>query len=155
MAEMTRKLVVVMDLGRVKAFRWEESSEFSNPRLVLLEDSATGADERLFEKVTDQAGQFSKGALSFAAVSDMSNGERHNLELEERRRSIKDTAELIPQILERENLQEWYLAAGSEINQMVMDTLDANTRQKMSRNVTANLTRLSTTEIINQFNNHS
>jgi hypothetical protein len=57
--------------------------------------------------------------------------------------------------LERENLQEWYLAAGSEINQMVMDTLDANTRQKMSRNVTANLTRLSTTEIINQFNNHS
>ena len=151
MAEISKKLLVAMDLGRFKAYRLEESPNFSNPRLVLLEDRNTSVTERLSDQVTDQAGQFPKGSLSFAAISDMSNGERNTLEWEGRRRAVKILAKRIGELLAQENLEECYLAAGSEINQTVMDALDPRTRAKVKRNVSANLTGLNPSDMIDHF----
>jgi hypothetical protein len=148
---MAKKLLIVTDLGRFKAYRFEESPLYSTPRLELLEDRDTKVNERMSEQVTDQAGQFSKGARSFAAVNDMSNGERHNLALEIRRRAVKELADLISQILKQENVDGCYLAAGSEINQTLLDALPPHVRARIEKNVTANLTRLNAAQIIEHF----
>lgn len=145
---MVRKLLVVMDLGRFKAYRFESSEFQSTPRLELLEDRDTHLTERLSEHVTDQAGQFPKGSRSFAAVNDMSNGERHNLTLELRRRAVKELAERIGQMYEQEQVDGCYLAAGSEINQQVLDALPSRIRGKIEKNIPANLTRLNPAQII-------
>ena len=148
---MTRKLVVVMDSGRFKAYRWEESPQFSNPRLELLEDRDTEVTRRISDQVSDQAGQFPKGSLSFASISDMSNGERHTLDLELRRRALRQSAARISDLLGREEVDGCYLAAGSEINHAVIEALEPRTREKIQKNVMANLTRLDTAEIIRHF----
>jgi len=48
---MTRKLLVVADLGRFKAYRFEQDPKFSHPRLELLEDWETGVTHHLSEEV--------------------------------------------------------------------------------------------------------
>jgi hypothetical protein len=101
--------------------------------------------------VTDQAGQFAKGSLSFAAVSDMDDGERHNLELEQRRRALKQMAIRVGELLEREHLKACYLAAARELNRALMDALEEPVRAKIQKNVAANLTRLNPAQIIDHF----
>ena len=85
---MTTKLVVVADLGHFKAYRLEESPDFSRPRIKLLEDWETNVSKHLSEEVTDQAGQFRKGSAP-AGPTDRSDGEEHNLDLERRRRAVE------------------------------------------------------------------
>jgi hypothetical protein len=145
---MNRTLLVLLDAGRFKAYRMEQSPRFSTPRLELLEEWESNVTRRLSDQVTDQAGQFSKGSIGFAAVSDMADGERHNLALEQHRRALKKMAARIGELLEHEGLEEWSLAAGKEINQTVLDLLPEAARQKIQRNVPANLTRLPTTEVL-------
>ncbi len=58
---MQRKLLVVADLGRLKAYRLEDSRQFSRPSLQLVEDWGTAATRHFSEEVSDQAGQFRKG----------------------------------------------------------------------------------------------
>ena len=145
---MTEKLLVLMDLGRFKAYRVQESAHFSNPRLELIEEWETQANDRISDQVTDQAGQFSKGSLSFAAVSDMSNGEQHNLDLEQRRRAIKALATRVTQLLDKNHFDACYFAAGKEINSAVLDSMSDRARGKIQRNVSANLTRLNTSDVM-------
>jgi hypothetical protein len=151
MADPKQKLPVTMDLGRFKAYRLETSPQESTPRLVLLEERDTVVNEPISEQVTDQAGQFPKGSRSFAAVNDMSNGERHNLALEVRRRALKDSARRISELLKSEGLDGCYFAAANEINQSVLEALDAYTRSRIEKNVTANLSRLGQPKILRQF----
>jgi hypothetical protein len=148
---MNTALVILLDLGRFKAFRLEKSPLFSTPRLTQLEDRETAVERRLSEELSDQAGQFGKGARSFAAVNDMANGERHNIDLEFRRRAIKDFARFATDLSRREQTDAVYLAAASEINQQVLDALDETVRNRIEKNVKANLTRLNNNEIVEHF----
>jgi hypothetical protein len=148
---MTKKLLVLVDLGHFKAYRLEESRHFSHPRLELLENWDTDANERLSEQVSDQAGQFPKGSRSFAAVNDMSNGERHNLELERRRRAMKSMVKRIGELLESDGFEGCYFAAAANINNSVLNEMTPQVRNKIQKNVTANLTRLNAPEILNHF----
>lgn len=148
---MTRKLVVLMDAGRFKAYRWEDSDQFSQPRLVLLEDWETEVNDRMSEALTDQAGAFQKGGRSFSAANDMSNGERHNIDLERRRRALRRMADRVAELLEDPGLQGCYLAAPREINNSVMNSIARGVRQKVEKNVAADLTRLGAPELIRQF----
>ena len=148
---MKATLLVLMDSGRFKAYRMEQHPQYSTPRLKLLEEWDTSVTERISNQVTDQAGQFSKGALSFAAISDMADGERHNLQLEQRRRSLKQMTARVGELLEKEPVDGCYLAAGAEINQAVLEMLPAPARERIQRNVVANLTRLNPPDIIERF----
>lgn len=151
---MTRKLLVVTDLGRFKAFVFEDSDEFSHPRVELIEEWETQVNERISDQVTDQAGQFSKGGLSFAAVSDMSNGEQHNLGLEQRRRAVKKVANRIHELIrDRKDLNGFYLAAGKEINTTLLEAMNAGDRSRVEKNVHSNLTRIPHPEVVHHFAN--
>ena len=52
---MKNTLIVVTDLACFKAFRLDDDSFHSHPRLELLEQFHTTANQRLVEQVSDQA----------------------------------------------------------------------------------------------------
>jgi hypothetical protein len=146
-----RTLLVLIDSGRFKAYRMEESPRFRTPRLKLLEQWHTPVIRRISDQVTDRAGQFAKGSLSFAAINDMADGERHNLDLERRRRAVKQMAMRVGELLQQETLETCYLGTSKMINQTVLRTLADKVRQRIQKNVTANLTRLNPSAIIKHF----
>lgn len=148
---MTTKLLILLDSGSFKAYRFEDSEEFSTPRLRLVEQWDTEVHDRLSDRLTDQAGQFKKGAQSFAAINDMSNGERHNLHLEQRRRALKRMASRVKELLASQSMDGFYLAAANDVNQSFLDTLDGFTRGKLEKNITSNLTRLNPPEVVRHF----
>jgi hypothetical protein len=151
MNDMKRTLLVVMDLGRFKAYRMEESPRFRRPRLKLLEQWSTPVTRRISDQVTDKAGQFAKGSLSFAAVNDMADGERHNLDLERRRRALKQMTARVGELLQQETLEACYLVTSRMINKTVLNTLADRVHQRIQKNVTADLTRLKPFQIIQYF----
>lgn len=145
------KLVFVMDLGTFKAFRLDDSPSFSKPRLVSLAQQRSQVEDRISDLVTDQAGQFPKGSRSFAAVSDMSNGERHNLDLEYRRRALKAFARFAAQVHHDHPMDSCYLAAPAEIHPQVLEALPADIQGSIDRNLRRNLTNLNDSEIVDHF----
>src|SRR5258708_26032447 len=105
---MTKKLLIVADLGHLKVFRLEENGESGRPRAILLEQKSTEVTNHLTEVVTDRAGQYRKGVAG-AGASNMSDGEEHNLPLERRRRALKRLAQHISSLIRAEKIESWYL----------------------------------------------
>lgn len=148
---MTKKLLVVADLGRFKAFRLEEDRNFSNPRLELLEDWETNVNHHLREEVSDQAGQFRRGVPKAEGATAISGGEQHNMDLERRRRAVKTVARRIGELLQDRELEGCYLAADTQINKAIMAEMDDRTRLRIQKNIPANLTRLDAAAMVNHF----
>jgi hypothetical protein len=139
---MTDKLVLVADLGRLKAYRLEENPRFSHPRMELLGDWETDVTQHLSQAVTDQFGRFR---------NELSDGEDHNLDLERRRRAVRSLARQISDLIERERPSECYLAADARIHQPILEKMDQRARATVQRNVLADLSKLRPEEIIDRF----
>jgi hypothetical protein len=137
-----------MDSGRLRAFRIEPDG-VNSPRFVQIEDRQTTAEDHLSDLVSDQKGQFGKGSRGHNAVS--ASGEPHNIDLEIRRRAIKVFARVANEVADRERPEEIYFAASSEINQLALEAMGKNMRDRIRKNITANLTGLRTPEIIARF----
>ena len=81
---MKNKLVVVTDLAALKAYQLHRPEPGSSPRLDLLEAvELNGAHEKMTDQVSDLGGRFGKGG---GLSNGTSAGERHNFELEHRKR---------------------------------------------------------------------
>jgi hypothetical protein len=145
------KLLVVADLGRMKAYRLEEDKAYSKPRLELLDDWETGVNQHLSESLSDQAGRYRKGVGASEGASSLSDGEQHNIDLERRRRAVKALAQRITLLLDRETLDGCYLAADSRINQPILDEMDRRTRGRIQKTVAANLSKLNPAELAQHF----
>lgn len=148
---MKERMLVVADLGRLKAYRLQEGRQFSHPRLELVEDSETGITHHLSEELTDQAGRFRRSLAHNEGQSALSDGEQHNIDLERRRRAVKTLAQRINELLDREHTEEFYLAADKRINQQLLEEIPAANRAKLQKNVPANLSKLSTEELVKHF----
>jgi len=149
---MRNKWVVLADLGSLKAYKVDESVLNSHPRLELLESyDNPEVHHKLSETLTDQAGQFGRGARVTGASHEIATGERHNIELEQRRRWIRQLAERCNQVLRRSDLDVCWLAAGREINHQLMAELSQDARAKIQKNISANLTKTEKAEILNHF----
>ena len=148
---MNEKLVVVLDLGRLRAYRLKQGREFSEPGLELIEDWQTEVRRHLSEEVTDEAGRFRKGTAHTEGPSALSDGEQHNLDLERRRRALKTLAARVDTLLDREQPAEVYLAADKRINQPLLDELQGRNRAKIQKNLTCDLSKASPREVLNHF----
>ncbi len=146
---MSSKLLIVAGLGKFRAYRFEDSRHYSNPRLELVEAWDTNVASHLAEELSDQAGRFRKGHSE--GPSALSDGEQRNLDLERRRRAMKTVARRIGELLRREPVEGCYLAAGTEIHKALLCELDQASRARIQKNVTANLTRLKPSEIVQYF----
>lgn len=81
----------------------------------------------------------------------MSAGERHNLELEMRRRLVRQLADRLNTLEEGRRADRWLLAASREINHSLLDHLGPQIRAKVEKNIPADLTKLERPAILRHF----
>ena len=147
-------LLVVADLGGFKAFKVETNGNPMSrhtPRMELLEQyDNQQAHGRIVDKVSDLSGRFPRGTMARSAGA-MSDGERHNMELEERKRFIRDLAHRLNNLARKEEFDRCFLAASKEINHPLCEELEPRVRAKIAKNIPADLTKLGRTEILRRF----
>lgn len=145
---MGQKLVVLADLGELKAYRFTRDLTQPFPKLELMADMEfTEAHGRFIDKYTDEAGRFPV----YGQGGPMAIGEQHNLELERERRLIKILAEAVGEIVNREQPEYWSFAAPKEINERVVEQIDPLVKAKMVRNLPLDLVKAEKSELMQRF----
>jgi hypothetical protein len=148
---MKKTLVVVTDLGCFKAFKLENSELHRTPRLQLIDElHNVAAHARLVDQVTDLAGRFPRGSGK-GTNGAMSDGERHNIALEQRKRIVRQLATRFNQVAGREEVERCLLAASKEINHQLLKEIDPRVRAKIEKIVPADLTKAENREILRHF----
>src|ERR1700744_937876 len=121
---MKNTLVLVTDFGGFKAYRLENDAPHSSPRLELLEEYTDAeAHRHLVEQVSDQSGRFPRrtgGARNGGAMSD---GERHNIALEKRKRGVRKLAGRLDSLMQNPEIEQCFLAASREIMNPLLEEL--------------------------------
>ena len=148
------KLVVLTDLGTFKAYRLEENRANSTPRLERVDAFENQrADDRIGRwMVSDDAGRFkSRGHNTAIATNDGADGERHNIWLENERRSVKQIAERISELLGNGEFESCYLAASNEINREIVEHLTPEARRKIEKNIHCNLVNAPKEQVLEHF----
>ena len=142
---MKNKLVVVTDLGSLKAYQLTNAEPGVSPRLDLIEElQLNDAHQKLTDQVSDLAGRFGKGAPG----NGSSVGERHNIDLEHRKRFVKQLTEKLSALLRPDSVQGCYFAASKEINHPIVEALEPRLRAKLETNLAADLTKMSKAELL-------
>ncbi|HWC60548.1 MAG TPA: host attachment protein [Verrucomicrobiae bacterium] len=148
---MKNTLVLVTDFGGFKAYRLENDQPHSSPRLELLEEyEDAGAHRRIVEEVTDAAGRFRRGT-SAQGGGAMSDGERHNMTLEKRKRGVRKLASLLDPLMRNPEIEQCFLAASREIMNPLLQELSRDSRSKIGMNIPADLMKASKVELLKQF----
>lgn len=148
---MKNTLVVVADLGCLKAFRLENGHLHRTPRLELLEQyNSAEAHGKLIDKVSDLSGRFPRGT-GVPGGAAMADGERHNIELESRKRLVRQMAHRVNTLARPQEIECCLLAASREINHQLLEELEPRVRGKIEKNVPADLTKMGQQEILSHF----
>jgi hypothetical protein len=79
------------------------------------------------------------------------SGERHNIELETENKIIKMITKDINTLIDMEDCEKWYLAAGKKINRQIIESLKPEVKARLFKNITANLTNIKKSEILSHF----
>lgn len=149
---MKKTLLVVADLGGFKAYRLDNGQFNRTPRLELLEEfSNPEAHSRLVDKVTDLSGRFRRGTGNSVLTGAMSDGERHNIEAELRKRLVRRLAQRLNVLIRNPEVERCCLAASREINRQLLDELDAQVRIKIEKNLPADLTKTDKSDLLGHF----
>src|SRR5205085_4633250 len=116
-------------LGGFKAYKLENNSHLNRtPRLEFLQQfDNVQAHGRLVDKVSDLSGRFPRGT-GLKAGGAMSDGERHNIELESRKRSVRRLAQHLNILARNEEIERCFLAASREINHQLLEELEPAVR---------------------------
>jgi hypothetical protein len=149
---MKNTLVVVADLGCFKAYRLENDDPNRTPRLEpVLEFNNADAHDKLGDKVTDLSGRFPRSTGAAHPTGAMSDGERHNIELESRKRLVRQHAQRLNALARSKDVHRCLLAASREINHQLLDELEPQVRAKIEKNLPADLTKLERAQILRHF----
>ena len=149
---MKNTLVIVADLGCLKAYRLENHQPLPKRRLLPVgEFNNADAHGKLVEKVSDLSGRFPRSTGVSGASGAMSDGERHNIELESRKRLVRQLAQHLNALARSREIECCLLAASREINHQLLEDLDPEVRAKIEKIVPADLTKLEPAEILRHF----
>ncbi len=145
---MKNTILVVADLGGLKAFKVDNGPLNRTPRLQLLEQFENPeAHGRLVDKLSDLGGRFPRGTGPGA----MSDGERHNIQLELRKRFVRQLAQRVNLLARNPEVERCFLAASREINRQLIEELEPQVRTKIEKNVSADLFKVEPVELLNHF----
>jgi hypothetical protein len=145
---MKKRLLILADLGHLKAYRLLYRAPGLKPKFELIKTFSTQeANGRLRDKLTDSPETFRADAAKSQGVR--ASGERHNIELEFQRRAVKELAREISQIIRNEpESQECLFAASKEINPHIVEHLDPQARAKIVANWHDDLINLPNGELV-------
>ena len=142
---MIEKMIVLADLGRVKAYRVTPDMMTSKPQIELAYDCEfPDAHHRVVDIVTDMAGSFPMSGKPGTAI-----GENHNLRVETERRLIRLVAEKIGELVRGQRC--WYLAAAENINGRIVELLSPEARAVLFKNIPADLVKIPKQEVLEHF----
>jgi Protein required for attachment to host cells len=147
---MKSKLLIVADLGLVKAYKLDFTPNHT-PRLEQLEEIVLEeAHSRVLDKVTDLAGRHSSPTQKNwgAPLAD-----DHKLKLELKRRHIHQIADHVQQLIEHSGCDICWLAAHKEINQKILQELSPAVRSRIKKNLPRDLTKVGQKETLDLFLN--
>jgi hypothetical protein len=136
----------VSDLGRLKAYRLDDRPQFSHPRLRLIEEREIGVTHYFPET-------FDEPTLRPTVAGARSDNREQNVDLEREKRAVRILAGSIVDLIHREEVDGCYFAADSRINQPILDQMDQGTREKIEKNIHANLSKLNPEELSARFSN--
>ena len=145
---MKPKLLIVTDLGLLRAYQRDASPQ-GTPRLELLEEvRIDDAHRRVGDKVTDAAGR--RGAPT------QTNGgtpmaDDHNLKLETKRRLVKEIAGHIRRLMQARVGDGVWMAAPKEINQLIFEKLPKELHRRIEVNLMRDLARSAKLELLQSF----
>lgn len=135
-----KKLIVIADLGRVKAYEVHEGTLENGGHDHLIEIPEVAEEfevKSVSETVTDQAGQFGGNAPGGA-----SHAEELGLENEMERKNLNRVAAEIDGIIARSGKETvWKLAAPQSTLARLVDALKPATRENLGEQIGADLTR--------------
>ena len=144
-------LVVVADLGCIKAYRLINDELSRTPRLEPVEEFRNAeAHGKLGDWVTDLSGRFPRGTAGPNGAA-MSDGERHNIELEKRKRLVRGLAQRVNALARNKEIERCFLAASREIVHQLIEELEPQVRAKIAKNVPADLTKAGRLDIMKHF----
>jgi len=161
--ELIGSLIIVADLGELKAFTVEEeivinpkdNAQVSHkhnkgtlidalrPVLVTAVDFVE-AHRKISEEVTDKEGNY-KGHFGSAS------GEPHNLKLEIENRLIKEIADTIMRIVRERDPKVWHLAFPSEHKKALLDRIDPDVSTRLGILIDEDLIKLKPEKILQRF----
>jgi hypothetical protein len=144
-------LLITVDRGNFKAYKVEETPVRSHRARLIQAFELTDAHGRYNDKLTDQAGRFPVGDAGSGRHMN-AIAERQGIETENDRRLIKQLADHITAVVNEEQPPKWSFAAPSEINPAILKHLDSSVREKLLKNVHADLVKLDPAELIERFN---
>jgi hypothetical protein len=145
---MKNKLVVVTDLGRLKAYRVESTPQ-NTPHLELLKETVfEEAHHRLLDLITDQSGRNGSPTQKRwgAPISD-----DHNLRLEFTRRLLRRIADQIEGLLQTHGDEGCWLATPKEIQHQLLEQLSPACRDRIEKMLPRDLTKAGLKDLLEQF----
>jgi hypothetical protein len=149
---MANTLLAVCDLGQFRCYRLENTELFGSPRLELVDEFKPGEmDHRYGNTLTARTGRSAQGNVNRQSVGNTSDGESHNMELEKRRRAIKQITERLNQLLAGDEYERCFFAAPEEMNPQFIEHLNPIARNKIEKNIHSDLVRLGKQEILEHF----
>jgi hypothetical protein len=149
---MNTKLIIVADLGLLRAYKQVQGLGDREPHLKLIEElKPEAAHQKLSDQMSDQAGRFPKTAGPNIVTGDLSAGERLNLETEQVRRLISQLADRINALLADESVTSCSLAASAPIHKQLLEELSEKERAKISQVLASNLSKIDPAELPRYF----
>jgi hypothetical protein len=145
---MKKRLLILADLGHLKAYRLLYYAPGLKPKLELIETFSTQeASGRLRDKITDSPETFRGDAANSSGVR--SSGERHNIILEFHRRAVKEIARHIDDLIRNEpDAEECLFAASKEIHNEVTEHLTPQERNRIIAHWHEDLTNLRNGDLV-------
>jgi hypothetical protein len=147
---MKNTMIVVADLEQLKAYQLDDDPLHSNPRLELVERFNTGAARKMIDETTDLSGRFRR-AMGSRETYGISDGERHNLSLEKRKRCLRQIAERINTLLRDPGVERCFLAVSREINNALVEELSPQARSKIEIDLSSDLTKVNKADLLGHF----
>jgi Protein required for attachment to host cells len=153
---MGNTLVVIADLGAFRCYKMDNTELLGTPRLELIEEmNPREMDHRYANTLTARTGRSAQGNVNLQSSGNNSDGESHNMELEKRRRALKQIGERLNHLLAGADYERCFLAAPEEINTQLLEALTPVVRKKIDKNLGCDLTRLNKSEMLEHFMSHT
>ena len=140
-------LIIVTDRGTLKAYKVNDTPT-RGPSLKLVQAfDTTDAHGRYQDKLTDQAGASASGAPG----QMNSIAERTGIDNENDRRIVKQLADSITEVVEREGKAGWSFAAPASIHSAVVEQLPAEVRDRIVEHVKSDLVKIEPAKLPSHF----
>jgi hypothetical protein len=141
-------LIIVTDRGTLKAYKVNETPT-RGPSLQLVQAfDTTDAHGRYQDKLTDQAGSFPNGAAPGQIIS---SAYRRGFDNQHDRRIVKQLADSITEVVQREGNDGWSFAAPASIHSAVVDQLPSEIRDRIVEHVKSDLVKIEPAKLPTHF----